>query len=276
MATKIKKVKREKPIPERKLKAVETLRAMIKKNKTMIIASTKNLPSKQFQEIRKKLRGDVDIFVPKKSTIVRALDSEKKESLENFKKSVREDIAVLFSNIDAFELSAMLNDNRVHAAAKAGQVAEEDITVEEGVTDLLPGPAISELGAVGIKIAIEQGKIAIKEKKVIVKKGEKVSVEAASVLQKLDIKPMTIGFEPLAAYNRDEDKIYLNIRVDKEGTLKLFGDSYSKALAFAVSIAYPTKETLKFILAKAVGQEKAIENLLNSSKEENKSSEGIQ
>ncbi|MEK6884682.1 MAG: 50S ribosomal protein L10 [Nanoarchaeota archaeon] len=156
-----KKIKREKPIPERKLKAVETLRNMIKKSKTIVLASIKNLPSRQFQEIRKKLRGEVEIFVPKKSIIIRALEAEKKESLDEFKKSIREDVAIIFSNLDAFELSSMLTDNKVKAAAKAGQSAEEEIIVEEGVTDLVPGPAISELGAVGIKIAIEQGKIVI-------------------------------------------------------------------------------------------------------------------
>lgn len=272
---KIKKIEREKPIPEKKLKVIESLKSRIKKYKTIIIASTKNLPSKQFQEIRKKLREDVEIFVPKKSSIIRTLEFEKKPSLDELKKSVREDIAFLFSNLDAFELSSKLTENKVLASARAGQIADNDIIIDEGPTDLLPGPAISELGALGIKIAIEQGKISIKEKKVLVKKGEKVSSEAASVLQKLDIKPMTIGFEPLVAYDKNEDKIYSNIKINKEGTLKELKDSYEKALAFAVSIAYPSKETLKYILGKAAMHEKAIENLLNSSKEEIKSVEEI-
>ncbi|MEK6884681.1 MAG: hypothetical protein AABY22_33930 [Nanoarchaeota archaeon] len=72
---------------------------------------------------------------------------------------------------------------------------------------------------------------------------------------------MTIGFEPFAAYDKGEDKIYYNIKIDKQGNLKELKKSYSKALAFAVSIAYPVKETLRFILGKAAMHEKIIKNL---------------
>ena len=261
--------KRHKPIPEKKIKGVENIKNLIKENRTFLIASIKGLPSRQFQEIRKKLRQEATIIVSKKSTVVRAIDKSQKDSLNDVKKLIHEDVALMFSNIDAFELAAKLSENKVAAAAKPGQITEEDIVVEEGPTELMPGLAISELGALGIKIAIEAGKISIKERKVLVKKGEKVSADAASILIKLEIKPILIGFEPLAAFDSKENKVYVGIKVDKEATLKELKSSYGMALALAVSLAYPAKESLSFILAKAVMHEKAIENLINSGKIDN-------
>ena len=259
--------KRNKPIPEKKLKGVDNIESMIKTQRTFLIASIKGLPSRQFQEIRKRLREEAIIIIAKKSIAEKGIEKSQKESLNEMKKLIHEDVALMFSNTDAFELAAELSENKAAAFAKPGQIATEDIVIEEGPTELVPGPAISELGAVGIKIAIETGKITIKERKVLVKAGEKISEDIAAILSRLEIKPMSIGFEPLAAYDGKKDKIYIGIRVDKERTLQELKRSYGRALALAVSIAYPTKETLRFILAKAVSHERTIENLI---KEEGK------
>ena len=57
---------------------------------------------------------------------------------------------------------------------------------------MIPGPAVSELSALGIRIKIEKGKINIQKSKTIVKKGEKISQAAADLMSKLDIRPFEI------------------------------------------------------------------------------------
>ena len=69
------KTKRQQPIPERKLKSVKELTDLIKNKGTILVASIKNLPSAQFQQIGKKLRGKAIVKVPKKNLFFRALDS---------------------------------------------------------------------------------------------------------------------------------------------------------------------------------------------------------
>ena len=44
---------REKEIPEYKLKLVQEIVSMIKSHRTLLIASTKGLPSSQFHQIKK-------------------------------------------------------------------------------------------------------------------------------------------------------------------------------------------------------------------------------
>jgi hypothetical protein len=123
------------------------------------------------------------------------------------------------------------------------------------------GPMISELSSVGLKVGVENGKIAIKEASVIVKKDHKISEVVASTLIKLGIMPFNVGLECLAAYDGKENKVYTAIKIDKEGAEKQLKDAaaYSRALAF--SIVYPAKEVIGLLLGKASAQANAISKL---------------
>jgi large subunit ribosomal protein L10 len=259
-------MKRENPIPKYKTETVKELSDLIKNKKTVLIASIKNIPASQFQEISKNLRGKAIIKVPKKNLIFRAIDESDGE-LEKLKEKIKEDVAILFSDLDSFELAAELIKNKTPARAKPGQEAPEDIEVQAGPTNLIPGPAISELGALGIQIQIEKGKINIKENRVIAKKGEKISAGAADIMGKLEIKPFMIGFTPLCAFDNKEGKLYLDINIDREGTLKELKESYSRALGFAVSIDYASKDTISLLLQKAGAQVNKINRIMTGEPE---------
>ncbi len=242
-----------------KEKTRKELEELIKNKKTILLASIKNIPSSQFQEIVKKLRGKAIVKVPKKSILFRALDYSGNEAVKKLKNHIKESTAILFSDRDAFELAEELTSKKTPVKAKAGQESVKDIEIPEGPTELIPGPAISELGALGIQIKIEKGKISIKEPKIIVKKGEKISAAAADVMNKFNIKPFSIGFVPLAAFDTKEEKLYTNIKIDKEETLKEIKQAFGKALPFAVQIDYISKDTISFLIRKAAVQERAFE-----------------
>ena len=252
-------------VSEKKKGVVKELSDLIKNRKTVLIASIKNLPASQFQEISKKLRSKAVVKVLKKNLILKAIDESKNEKAKELKDYIKEDSAVLFSDIDSFDLASELIENKSPAKAKVGQESPKDIEVEAGPTDLVPGPAISEPGGLGIQIQIDKGKIHIKESKIIVKKGEKISEAASSLMNKLDIRPFSIGFIPMIAFDTKEGKIYFNMNVDKEGTLAELKKLYSKALAFAVGMEYFSAETINFIVGKAGIHGKAIENLFSKS-----------
>jgi len=265
--TKQKTIKREKPIPDKKLESVKDIIKESKSKKTILLASIKNLPSSQYNEIKKKLRGKAEVMVPKKSMTLRAFESFKE--LKELEAQVKDNVAILFSDLDSFELAAELNESRSAVKAKAGQEAPEDIEIPAGPTELVPGPAISELGALGIQIMIEGGKISIKAPKVIVKKGQKIPQNASEIMNKLDIKPFTVGFEPIASFDMKEKKLFLNIRVDKKQTLEDLNIAYGKALPFAVSIEYISEDTIKLLIAKAGMHEKAFGKYTDNVQQEN-------
>lgn len=254
-------------IPESKKKTVKELSNLIGNSKTILVASIKNLPSSEFQEIGKKLRGKAIIKVPKKNLLSRAIDESKEEKLHLVKENLKDSFAVLFSNLDSFELAGELLKNKSPAKAKTGQIAEEDLEIPAGPTELTPGPAISELGALGIQIQIKAGKIEIAKAKIIAKKGEPISQGASDMLGKLDIKPFSVGYIPLFAFDKDKRVFYSEINIDPEKALKDLLEAYGKALPFAVNIGYANSDTIKYLISKAAMHEKAIAKLSNSPKE---------
>lgn len=193
--------KKPKKISEFKLKAVKEFENLVKNKRTILVSSIKNIPASQVQEISKKLRGKAVVKVPKKNLIFMGLDFSKDKEIEKLKENIKENFAILFSDLESFELAGELIKNQSPAKAKTGQITDKDLEIPEGPTELMPGPAVSELSALGIKIQIEKGKITIKESKIIVKKGEKISQGAAEILNKLDIKPFKIGFIPICSFD---------------------------------------------------------------------------
>jgi large subunit ribosomal protein L10 len=257
-------------VSEVKKQTVKELADLVKTKKTILIASIKSIPGGQFQEIVKKLRGKAIVKVPKKNLIFRALDSndsQSKEQVEKLKKGIDDAFAILFSDLDTFELAGVLLKNQSPARAKVGQLAPLDIEVPEGPTELVPGPAISELGALGIQIQIENGKITIKEPKVIAEEGKKISQGAADLMTKLDIKPFKIGFLPLCAFDTQENKFYAEIKIDREGTLADLKYAAGKALPFAVSIGYISKDTVKVMIGKANSEALKINRIMTGEPE---------
>ena len=255
---------REKEIPEKKLKSVAEISNFLK-TKNLVIASIKNLPARQFQLIKKELRGKAEIRVVKKSAILRAIEKTQKPNVKKIKEHIKEDIALIFSELDSFELSALLSENKSRTRAKVGQIVEEEVSIEPGPTDLVPGPIISQLSSLGLKFAIEDGKISIKDKKVILKPGDKVNESAADIMAKLDLKPISVGLEPILAYSSTEDKIYENVKIDKKKTLEELKEAYSRSLAFAVKIAYYCKESITHLIRRAALHEKALKKFIKLS-----------
>src|SRR3990167_5398009 len=109
-------------IPEKKTKAVAELKNLIKNKKTILIASIKNLPASQYQEVTKKLREKAEVRVPKKNLIFKAIDESKNENIKKLKEQIKEDVAILFSDWDAFDLAFELLKSKSRVKAKPGQI----------------------------------------------------------------------------------------------------------------------------------------------------------
>ncbi len=248
-------------VSKKKIAAVKELNDLLKEKRTLLIASIKNIPASQFQEISKRLRDKAVIRVPKKNLTKMVLESSKNEELKRIEEQVGDSIAVVFSDSEPFDLAADFIRGKIPAKAKPGQIAPADLEIPAGPTDLPPGPAISELGALGIQVQMEKGKISIKQAKVVAKAGEKISKGAAEMLGKLDIKPFKIGFVPLAAYDTKENKLYFEIKINPEEAVEELKYDFEKSLALAVKLGYTSKDTIGFILGKAVAQANRINRI---------------
>jgi len=261
------KTKSDNEVPTGKINTVTELKKLIKDSRTILIASVKSLPSSQYQDIMKKLRGKAIVKFPKKNLILRAIEESKNSQLNQLKDQIKQDSAFLFSQMESYDLATELLKNKSAAKAKPGQEAPFDIEVKAGMTELVPGPAISELGAVGIVTKVTQGKLEITKDKILVEKGKKITQKAADVMAKLNIKPFSIGFIPVCGFDLNEGKIYLEIKIDKAEAIKNLKESFGRALPFAVSIGYASKETIGFLLSKAEAHAKKINRIMTGEPE---------
>ncbi len=261
---------KETHVAEAKKQKVKELAEQMKR-KTVMIISIKGLPSAQFQDIKKKLRSKARIQVAKKSSVDFALDHCGIKELHGLVQYVDDSTALLFSDVDAFEISGILADEKSPAKAKAGQIAPSDIEVKAGPTELIPGPDISALSAVGLIPKVENGKIAVMQDKVIVKEGGEITEALASIMAKLDIIPFEVGVEPVAAYM--DGKVYANIKIDKVATLIELEESFGRAIAFSVELGIINDSTIDFIIGKAGVEGNAIDVLISEEKTEEASTE---
>ncbi len=241
----------ERKIPQWKHDAVKELAASIAKYPTVAILNMKDLPAKQLSKIRSKLRGKAIIKMHKKSIIARALESANKAGAEELAKKVVGMPALMFSELNPFELYSIVKKNRTPAAAKAGQTAPCDILVPAGPTPFTPGPIISQLSGLGIKATIDAGKVVIKSDALVLKKGEQFKLALTGVLSALGINPMEVGLNVLAALEGGQAYLadVLDIDVDKfTSNIRL---ACSDAFKLAIERGILTSETAMFLITKA-------------------------
>jgi large subunit ribosomal protein L10 len=231
-----------------KVKAVEELSQKMSKSKTVGLVKITKIPSSQFQQMRKGLRGKIELKVTKGSIIRRACE---KANIKGLDAHVKGEVGVVFSELGAFKLAKLMKTTKTTAPAKPGSIAEKDIIIPAGDTPFKPGPIIGDLQKVGIKAKIQGGKIVITDDSPVVKKGGVISADLANVLARLNIQPVELGLTINTAY--ESGMIYPGdiLNIDTETVLGNMVTAHSQAISLAYKAEIYNKETIKLFLHKA-------------------------
>ena len=163
-------MRKDKKVAEWKVAKVEQIRKAIESYKTTAAIDTSNLPARDLQKVRKKLRGNVEFVFAKKILILKAFEQSKNLKIKDMAKHLGKEPALLFTNKSAFELFKALKESRQAAPAKPGQISPQDIYAEAGPTSFAPGPVLTELAQLKIKAKVVGGKIEIQQRALLVKK----------------------------------------------------------------------------------------------------------
>jgi len=246
-------------VREEKIKAIEELRKMIDDYPVIGIIDMNKLPSKQLQEVRKKVREDTIIKITKKSILDFAIKQSGRKNIQELEKIIPSQPALIFTKRGAFRFYSVVDSLKFPTFAKENDIATGDVNVSAGPTSLLAGPAISELTKAGIPAVVEEGKIAIKKDVTVVKRGGKISKDLANALRKLGIQPIFVGLNVTGLY--EDGRIYTRDVLD---LVKIFPEmvvaAHQNAVNLSVYVCYPMKDNIKLLLAKAFNSAKAIEN----------------
>jgi len=239
-------------VPVYKQREVETLKRLITDYPVIALVDVKGIPANQLRQIRNNLKPDAVLRIAKKTLLSRALrEAVKEESVEEFIGKMEGQIALIATSYNPFKLYRTLEATKTRTFAKGGEIAPEDIVVQEGETDFKPGPIVGELQKAGIPAGIVSGKVVIKSTKTIVKAGDKIPQFTAAMLTRLGIAPLTIGLNLRAVY--DNGTVYLPdmLRIDEDEVMGNLASAYQQAMSLAMEIAYPTPQTIGMLLSKA-------------------------
>lgn len=247
---------RKKPIPPEKVKRVKEYIESLKKYNTILLVSITGIQANVLNEVRRKLRQEGDVLkVIKNKLFMKAIDmlddNELKKKLEPLKEYLTGQNAVIFSNKNPFMLKLMLDQSKVYREARAGDVAQNDIILREGNTNLAPGPIISLFNKLRVPISIREGSIWITKDTVVAKKGDIISSDLAELLKRLGLKPIEVSLKVRVAYTdgliiKGDD---LEINIDEYR--RQIEECVRNAVNLACNIAYPTPETIQYIIARA-------------------------
>lgn len=236
-----------------KVSKVENLTDMLLNNPVIGIVNVEGLPASQLQQIRKSLPSSSKFVVTKNTLFKLALKkaSEKKKNIEKLAPSLDGQRGMIAVDMNSFRLFRLMEATKIKAPAKGGEMAPEDIEVNEGDTPFKPGPIVGELQKAGFPAAIERGKVVMKKDKTMVKKGQRIPRDVAKLLARLEIYPMTVGLSLMVSFENGTVFTRDVLDVDVAGYLKNMGTAFSQAFNLSMFVGYPTKQNIHALLQNA-------------------------
>lgn len=247
-------------VAEDKKVEVKELVKLLKAYPIIGLVDIENLPSAQMQKMKKQLRGMMVMKMSKARLIKIAFEQVKDtmKGIELLEKKVKGMPALIFTKENPFKISRAIDKSKSSAPIKAGQKAPFDLIIPAGPTAFPPGPIISELGAMGIKAGIDNGKVAVKADKIVAKEGAVVDAKAAGLLTKFGIQPMEIGLELVAVL---ENGIVIAgdvLSIDDAKTKAKIIEAARESMNLAVYAGYASKDTISVLIAKAYRDAKGL------------------
>lgn len=235
----------------KKVETVERVAELAQKYPVLAVTSLSKVRASQLMAVRKALRQHAEVFVVKNKLAVMGLQKAGIKNADELLSHLTGQNALIFSTYDPFKLFLTLDKNKVYLPARAGDKAPDDIFVPAGNTSLPAGPVLSEFREAGIQTKIEGGSIWVNKDSVAVKKGGEITPKLASLLSKLNIKPIRAGLTIALAYESGliyaGDIVAINLEEYRQSLL----DAYASSRGLAIVIGYVTKETAPDILSRA-------------------------
>jgi large subunit ribosomal protein L10 len=245
------KIQDRKSYPKKKRMMYDELQELPKSYDVIALSKMTKVRATQLMMIRKKLRNDLKILIIKNKVAQRAFEKVKNvPGLESLSKELEGQCGLIFTQISPFKLNLIFDQNKVFLPAKGGDIASKEISIPAGNTGITPGPVLSEFKEANVPTKINQGSIWVSRDTVIARKGDVISQKLASLMSKLNIKPIEAGialnFAIAAGLLLRESDLKINLEQYRNEMSR----SFQEALALATEAGYLTSETVIPLLLK--------------------------
>ena len=278
-----------KSYPKKKRLMYQEMMKFPKEYNALAISNLNKVRASQLMQLRKKFRAEMKFRVVKNKVVQRAFEKiDNIPRLSEFSDKLEGQCLLLFTNTNPFRLNLIFDKSKIFLPAKGGDTAPTEIIVPAGNTGITPGPVLSEFKEANVPTKIDQGSIWVVKDTRVAKPGDQISQKLASLLSKLDVKPIEAGISVSCAladgllFTEEDLKIDLNAYVKEmakgaseglnlailcgyltpETVRPLILQAGQEALNLSISTEYLTKDTIKPILLNAHAQSLSVSNLV--------------
>lgn len=252
MASQVEVDTQRKNYPKKKRILYQELQELPGTYDVIALSKMSKVRATQLMTIRKKFRNEIKIRVIKNRVAQRAFEKlNNRPGLDYLSKELEGQCALLFTNISPFKLNLIFDKNKVFLPAKGGDIATKDIIIPAGNTGISPGPVLSEFKEANVSTKIDQGTIWVGKDTVVVRSGSIISQKLASLMSKLNIKPIEAGISISLAIAEGlvmkENDLKINLAEYREELAR----SFHEAVSLAIETSYSTVETITHLLVRA-------------------------
>lgn len=248
-------------ITEAKREYEARLNANLDKYSKVYFCKMDNVRSQQVHEVRRDLRTKGSLMMGKKTLQAKIVDNRAardgaSENDKNFQSKceslslLTQNTALLFTNCEIAEISAILDKYRVQAPARIGAIAPCDVIVPAGNTGMEP-TMTSFFQALQIATKINKGTVEIIADKKVLSEGDKVDSSTAALLQKLKISPFYYQVEIQSVYDRGVVFTKKDLSITDAMIEKYLVEGISSMSALSLGAGIPTAATLPVMVVDA-------------------------
>ena len=219
----------------------------------IILVKIDNVGSNQLQKCRIALKKN-SVFIFGKNTILKKIlkyQKKKNPSLESLLPYLSGNVGLIFTKIEPSEVKKILSENKIPAPAKIGQVAQCDVVIPSGPTNL-PPDGTSFFQALNISTKIEKGQIEIEKPIKIITKGQVVGNSEFELLKKLNIVPFSYEIQIILIYDNKFSYDPVVLEISEENIIETIESVYGSISSVSKVIYYPTLDSLNFTLKKTI------------------------
>lgn len=234
---------------QEKVKFVQDMQKEMKRYKVVGVVSIDGLPDRLVQSMKNRLKPETRFIMARKKLLQKILEAH--DHGKELSESIQTSAAIILSNEDAFELYNKFKANVIKLSAKPGQIAPDDVHIESGETSIMPGQTVTELKSAGIDVQIQKGKVVIAKDKILVKKGEHISLPVAKALHTLEITPFSAVVDPLLL--AEGRMLYTRqvLGINTETTTAMLQEAFRSAVAVSMDRNIVNQYTINSFITKA-------------------------
>jgi large subunit ribosomal protein LP0 len=253
----------------------EKMNGYLDKYDKIMFVGCDNVTSKQFNGMRIGMRkgGELpfvgNILMGKNTMMKKVLqnraeaqpdDAIRQMQYENMKDILKLNTGMIFTNDNLGDVKEMVTGNVVQAPAKVNSMAPCDVVIPSGNTGLEPGQT-SFFQALNIHTKITKGTIEILNDVTVINMGDRVGPSAATLLQKMGMKPFYYGLVMKKVYDKGSmyDPKWLDVGAAEKEAMVRAGinkvASVALALGWTCEASYPHAmlDAFKNILSISLG-----------------------